>query len=222
VESYPNPTGVLCSNPSIAPVISEEKKIRHEWYQTATHVFVSVFAKNVKKESAGVEIKEKSLSISIKLSETNDFQLHFDLCDKIIPEQSATEFLSTKVEFKLKKANQTKWKTLEDEGHAPTQWDSVATSQPIEPFGAKKKNWDKIIDEVVGTEKLEGDEGLNKVFQDIYSNGSDEQKRAMMKSFVESGGTVLSTNWEDVGKGKVKGSPPDGMEMHEWEELNKV
>jgi hypothetical protein len=30
----------------------------------------------------------------------------------------------------------------------------------------------------------------------------------MIKSFTESGGTVLSTNWEEVGKGPVKGSPP--------------
>ncbi len=27
---------------------------------------------------------------------------------------------------------------------------------------------------------------------------------------MESGGTVLSTNWDEVGKGEVKGSPPDG------------
>jgi len=59
---------------------------------------------------------------------------------------------------------------------------------------------------------------LNKVFQDIYSNGSEEQRRAMMKSFVESGGTVLSTNWDEVGKGEVKGSPPDGLQMHKWNE----
>jgi len=62
---------------------------------------------------------------------------------------------------------------------------------------------------------------LNKVFQDIYANGNDEQKRAMMKSFVESGGTVLSTNWNEVGKAEVKGSPPQGLEMHDWKEMNK-
>ncbi len=28
---------------------------------------------------------------------------------------------------------------------------------------------------------------------------------------TESGGTVLSTNWTEVGKDKVKGSPPPGM-----------
>lgn len=47
-----------------------------------------------------------------------------------------------------------------------------------------KKNWDKIATEEIGQDKLEGDEGLNKVFQDIYSNASEEQRRAMIKSFV--------------------------------------
>jgi hypothetical protein len=34
---------------------------------------------------------------------------------------------------------------------------------------------------------------------------------------VESNGTVLSTNWKEVGTKKVEGSPPDGMEMKKWE-----
>jgi len=68
---------------------------------------------------------------------------------------------------------------------------------------------------------LDGEESLNKVFQDINSSGTEDQKRAMMKSYLESGGTVLSTNWEDVGKGEVKGSPPDGLEMKKWGDLNK-
>lgn len=34
---------------------------------------------------------------------------------------------------------------------------------------------------------------------------------------VESNGTVLSTNWKEVGAKKVEGSPPDGMEMKKWE-----
>jgi suppressor of G2 allele of SKP1 len=33
----------------------------------------------------------------------------------------------------------------------------------------------------------------------------------MMKSFVESNGTCLSTNWNEVSQGKVETKPPEGM-----------
>jgi len=83
-------------------------------------------------------------------------------------------------------------------------------------FWKKKINWDKID---VQEEEAKGEDALNKVFKDIYKNGTEEQKRAMMKSFQESGGTVLSTNWEDVGKRNVEGTPPDGLVMKKWSDL---
>jgi len=37
-----------------------------------------------------------------------------------------------------------------------------------------------------------------------------------MKSYTESNGTALSTNWSEVGKGKVETSPPEGMIAKQW------
>ena len=40
----------------------------------------------------------------------------------------------------------------------------------------------------------------------------------MMKSFQESNGTVLSTNWQEVGTGTVEMKPPDGVEYRQYEQ----
>ncbi|VEL29252.1 unnamed protein product [Protopolystoma xenopodis] len=55
------------------------------------------------------------------------------------------------------------------------------------------------------------------MFRDIYSNATEETRKAMIKSFTESAGTVLSTNWKEVSKGKVEIKPPDGMEYKQYE-----
>jgi len=188
---------------------------RHEWYQSASHVTVNIFAKNTKKEDTNIDLQEKALFVTIKISDSNEYHLDLNLRDNIVPSESSISFLSTKIEIIMKKTRQGQWKTLEDTGEAPAQVVPTATpTSAIRP----KKNWDKIVEDNTKGEQLDNTDPLNKVFQDIFANGSEDQKRAMMKSYLESGGTVLSTNWDDVGKGPVKGSPPDGMEMHKWGE----
>ena len=73
------------------------------------------------------------------------------------------------------------------------------------------KDWNK-IDKEAGEDKQGDEAAVNSFFQNIFANASDESKRAMMKSFTESNGTVLSTNWDEVGQSKVEMKTPDGME----------
>lgn len=52
---------------------------------------------------------------------------------------------------------------------------------------SKGKDWNAIEKDIVKKEteeKPEGEEALNKLFQEIYGKGSDEVKKAMNKSFV--------------------------------------
>ena len=49
-----------------------------------------------------------------------------------------------------------------------------------------------------------GGDPVDGFFKKLYAGADDDTKRAMMKSFQESGGTALSTNWEEVGKKKVE------------------
>ena len=146
------------------------------------------------------------------------------LCDEIDPSNSSTNYLSTKVEIKLAKIRQAKWVSLEqvDAPFKTLAWDDASNVNKAEyPSSNKiKKNWDLIAKDIE-EDKLEGDAALNKVFKDIYGRGSDEQRRAMMKSYVESSGTVLSTNWKDVGSRYVAGSAPKGAELKNWSELSQ-
>lgn len=46
-------------------VTTPPSKIRHEWYQTATHVVLTIYVKGVPKDKASIEIKEKSVFVPL-------------------------------------------------------------------------------------------------------------------------------------------------------------
>jgi|SRR6266850_6563420 len=90
-----------------------------------------------------------------------------------------------------------------------------------------RKDWDSVTKTILESEKsktsaddpnVSGDSTLNEFFQNLFTNADDDTKRAMMKSFQESGGTALSTNWEDVQKAPVPIKAPAGSEARKWEQ----
>ncbi|XP_053186382.1 protein SGT1 homolog isoform X1 [Scomber japonicus] len=199
--------GSINTTPAVPPV-------KHDWYQTESQVIVTIMAKNVPKDGVCVNFMEKELSATMQLASGENYDLHLHLLHPIVPEQSNFKVLTTKVEMKMKKTDAIRWEKLEGEGQESNIKHFNPTLYPTSSLHSCK--WDKVVEDISEeekNEKLEGDAALNKLFQQIYRDGSDEVKRAMNKSFMESGGTVLSTNWKDVGKRKVDVNPPDDVEL---------
>jgi len=217
---------------------------RRQWYQTPQYVTLEVFAKGLQgcKERVKTRLEERTLELTVEgenpasssaSAPTQSGQnppggahstlLH--LFGRIVPSESTVDILSTKIEFKLIKADGSHWADFEDPTHKKVvEAEGDQKTVDGEASGYKKKtpkDWSKLdaeLEESEKDEKLEGDAALQKLFQDIYAKADDETKKAMMKSFQESNGTVLSTNWQEVGKKQVEVQAPDGMEVKKYEQ----
>jgi len=205
------------------------QRFRHDFIQNPTHVTVTVYIKGATKETCEVVFEKQSLSLDWAISPSDSWQLCFDpLFGEIVPGESVANFFGTKLEMKMKKAVQGKWDSLErkqdEKALDELSEEEVKRRRDYYPSskaqGGEAKNWDKIVGEIP-EDKPEGEEALNNFFQQIYGRGDPEIRRAMNKSFQESGGTVLSTNWGEVGSKKVEGTPPKGLEMKDWKDLHK-
>ena len=96
----------------------------------------------------------------------------------------------------------------------PKDWDKLASDLSKRPKKDPKPGEEDVMEDP-GPEDEEGDP-TNNFFKMLYSGADPDTKRAMMKSYTESNGTALSTNWSEVGKGPVETSPPDGMEVKKY------
>ena len=108
----------------------------------------------------------------------------------------------------------------------PTEAVKPKETAPSYPTSSRKgpKNWDKVADDLTKKAKpakkrsdsdsepddgddIDGDESgddVDNFFKKLYKGSDADTQRAMMKSYQESGGTTLSTNWEDVGSKRVE------------------
>ncbi|KAF8846355.1 SGS-domain-containing protein [Paxillus ammoniavirescens] len=198
--------------------------LRHEFYETDERLTLSVFDRGANPTEVSVKFEPRKLTY-----QNGDKVLSLQpLKGQIDPNKSDYAVGQVKVEIRLAKMVQGRWGSLVGDTPDPLAIFPSTSSAPAPsavPISHKKKNWEGITTEILVSEKekspeedpnVGGDTTVNTFFQKIFADADDDTRRAMMKSFQESGGTTLSTNWEDVKTGKVEVKPPAGSEWKKW------
>lgn len=199
--------------------------LRHEFYETDERLTISIFDRGADPSQVSVTFEPCKISYA-----NGEKTLSLEpLKGQIDPERCDFTVGKVKVELRLVKMAQGRWGGITGVAIDPLQTAPIGptTSPAVAEARAKpKKNWEELTTKILTSEKevtveedpnVGGDSTVNSFFQKIFGDADDDAKRAMMKSFQESGGTTLSTNWEEVRKGTVEVKPPAGSEWKKWD-----
>lgn len=187
-------------------------KIREDWYQSNNEVTVTIYAKNVQEKTLSIEFGPRLVSVSFPSADNSEYNYNLDpLFGTIDPEKSSYKVYGTKLEITLVKQVLGKWASLEGDGTTDSAPAAESSSSGLAyPSSAKKAiNWSNFLIK-------DDDDKSEDFFANLYKDVDDDTRRAMMKSYVESNGTVLTTNWEEAKEKTFETSPPEGMEAKKW------
>ena len=171
---------------------------KYQYYQSDKFMTISILESNVQREDLILTLEEKHITVQLRKGGVEFTVICGPLYAEIDVDLSKVVIKEEKVLVKLKKVEAFEWQELFGKtalGEAPpkrsrpmAESSKPAVETKARPY-ASDKDWNAIerdVEEEERKEKPEGDEAMNKLFQQIYANSSEETKRAMIKSYQTS------------------------------------
>lgn len=237
-------TSAVASSSRLSSSNNQKKPVcpKYQYYQNESVLTIAILESKVQSEDLKVDISLDKLTVLLKKDGLEFTVICGTLFDAVDVSKCRVKITDEKVLIKLRKKEKNyEWRELfgtgarekDDESISEEKANGAADIKDVpqeipkvdtntnRPYQSDR-DWDAIernLKKEEENEKPQGDEALNKLFRDIYGKSDEETRRAMIKSYQTSGGTVLSTNWDEVSKKdyeKVR-EVPNGMEWKNWE-----
>ena len=218
----------------------------HQWFQRSDSVVITEYCKNVSCDQVSISVTDSGshYTCRVTMPDGSVYTNSLSLFARVESDAHTMhiDHSSYKVEVTLHKSTSMQWPSLtRPEGSCVA--DDVSSSSSSSstvihardniirshdrasstyPSSSLKKvdlaSVEAELDAMSSSEKPEGDAALHALFQSIYKDANDDTRRAMIKSFQTSGGTVLSTNWNEVKQADYQHNiqPPKGQEIKNW------
>ncbi|TNJ29037.1 Sgt1-like protein [Giardia muris] len=162
--------------------------IRHGWYLVGKKLHIDIYVPGLREDDVVVVVDPVDpRKIQVRI---HDRTKNFNLCGTVFNPVIKVEDVKAEVIFDVE--SRVDFTHLcQEEKQAAMAASSTKKYAAMDEAGEK-----------------DGSNDFMDVLRQIYDKGDDNTKRAMLKSYQESGGTVLSTSWDEVKDGPVSPQYP--------------
>ncbi|GJD09292.1 Protein SGT1 [Galdieria sulphuraria] len=181
--------------------MSQKSLFREDWFQNGSFVSLTLYIKDVDRDESNVTFTQQTVTVNLfSARDKSIYEQTWELSHPVVAEQSLVTYFPQKVELKMKKKEEgLLWKQLTSGATLKSSDNTQSSYSSRETASLQSGRFPKqFAVEEDDDEEQDQSKDLLAFFRDIYEKSDEDTRRAMVKSFVESQGKVLSTDWKKV------------------------